>query len=489
MMQIIMKLLKDAHGSVATAMAILIPVVVSTVGVSVDLGRAYVVQDRLNRALDAAALAAASSTGNAAALEDRFQDFFAANYPPNMMGDPYDLQFDQDNDTIRVSAKADVQTTFMHIAGFDHLTVDAASVVKKALRGLEVALVLDNTGSMWSQMNGRPNIVALKEAATSFVNILYDRVEEADQVRIGIVPYAAMVNPGAVAAQLVTNPFTTPYTVNSAYAPYSTTDNAAWKGCVYERAYPNDVRDTTVSAGGYWRPFRWLDTPSTGTPRDNDWISNAGALQMTLPSGAPNSTARDSNSWRHPNLGCPTPIVPLMSNRNQLLTEIGNLTAWNRGGTMGNIGLAWGVRVLSPQAPFTEGHPYEREDWRKIIVLMTDGNNEVYCEPNMNNCTSQNNSDNTAYGRVAENRLNTTTRTGMLAAVNARMTETCTYAKSLGITLYTITFANSLNNATRDLYRNCATDSSKYFNAPTQQDLISVFQQISREVSNLHIAQ
>lgn len=481
--------LSNQQGAVGIAMAILIPVITTAVGVSVDLSRAYVVHDRLSRALDAAALAAASSTGTPAALEDRFQDFFAANYPPEAMGDPYNLHYAPTADEVTVSADADVQTTFMKIVGIDHITVSARSVVKRALRGLEVALVLDNTGSMWSVMNGQPNIYALKTAARNFVNILYDRVPQQSQVSVGIVPYAAMVNVGSIGPSIVNNPYATPYVVTGAYAPYSTTDNAAWKGCVYERAYPNDVRDTSVTAGGRWTPFRWADTASSGTTYDNDWRTNGGTMQMTLPSGTPDNTARNSNNWRHPNLGCPTPIVPLMSNRTQLITEVNNLTAWNRGGTMGNIGLAWGVRVLSPEAPFTQGHSYDRDDWRKIIVMMTDGDNTVYCESTMNNCNSQNYSDETAYRRVASNVMGTTTRTGMLNAVNARMTETCNYAKSLGIVVYTITFASGLTNATRDLYRNCATDSNKYFNAPTQADLVSVFEQISRELSNLYVAQ
>jgi Flp pilus assembly protein TadG len=480
---------KDESGALAIALSILLPVIVTAVGVGVDLGRAYVVQDRLSRALDASALAAASSTGSNAVLEDRFQDFFAANYPPAALGDPYNLSFAQTEESVTVSASADVATTFMSIVGVDHLTVDARAVVVKALRGLEVALVLDNTGSMWSTMNGQPNIYALKTAATNFVDILFDRVEEDNQVRIGIVPYAAVVNPGAAAVAITNNPYATPYVYTSMYAPYSTTDNAAWKGCVFERAYPNDIQDTSTAAGGLWQPFRWPDTPSSGTTYDNNWLNNNGTLNLSVPSGSPDNTSRNSNAWRHPNLGCPTPIVPLSSNHAQLLTEVSNLTAWNRGGTMGSIGLSWGVRVLSPQAPFTEGHPYDREDWRKIIVMMTDGNNEVYCYPNANNCNSQNYSDETAFRRVGANVMGTTTRTGMLAAVNTRMTETCNYAKSLGITVYTITFANSLNQATRDLYRNCASDAGKYYNAPTQADLISVFEQISRELSNLHIAQ
>src|SRR5690606_24737305 len=122
------------------------------------------------------------------------------------------------------------------------------------------------------------------------------------------------------------------------YAPYSTTDWSAWRGCVFERAYPHDVLDSDTATGGMWEPFRWPDTASTGNPWDNNWRNDNGSLNLNVPS--PNS---NSNYWRHPNLGCPTPIVPLQSDRSALVGQIASLSAWNRGGTLGNIGMAWGI--------------------------------------------------------------------------------------------------------------------------------------------------
>src|SRR5690606_14197941 len=130
-----------------------------------------------------------------------------ANYPDGALGDPFDLDIVQDDLVITVSAKANVETTFMRVTGIEYITVEARAVVRKDLRGLEVALVLDNTGSMWSTSGTRTNIRALKDAARDFVNIIYDRVEEEDQIKIAIVPYAAMVNPGAAAPGIVNNPY------------------------------------------------------------------------------------------------------------------------------------------------------------------------------------------------------------------------------------------------------------------------------------------
>jgi Flp pilus assembly protein TadG len=475
------KFFSDNVGAIAPAMALLIPVVITAVGVSVDLSRAYLVHDRLGRALDASALAAASSSGDEDFIEQRFEDYFNANYPEGLLGDPFNVVIDADDTEVRVSADANVEMAFMSIVGIDSITVSAHSTVRKELRGLEVAMVLDNTGSMWSGNN----IGSLRTAATSFVNILYDRVEDDNQVTIAIVPYAASVNVGAAAPAIVDNPYVVNW-VGTQYAPYSTTDWSAWRGCVFERAYPNDIHDTSIAVGGRWRPYRWPDTASSGTPWDNNWRNDNGTLNLSYPN--PNNS--DNNFWRHPNLGCPTPIIPLQSNRSQLVTEISRLSAWNRGGTLGHIGMAWGIRVLSPEEPFTQGHEYDDEMYRKVMVMMTDGDNVIYCQNDrwQGGC-NDNRSDETAYRRVSANVLGTTSRAAATTEANERLEEVCEYAKGLGITIYTITFSNSLNNATRAIYQNCASDYNKYYNAPTQGDLEDAFEQISRELSNLHLSE
>src|SRR5690606_9918822 len=98
-----------------------------------------------------------------------------------------------------------------------------------------------------------------------------------DQIKIAIVPYAAMVNPGAAAPGIVNNPYVVNW-LGTQYAPYNRADNTAWHGCVYERPYPHDVYDTSVAVGGAWTPFRWLDTASSGNPWDNDWRNTSGSL-------------------------------------------------------------------------------------------------------------------------------------------------------------------------------------------------------------------
>jgi hypothetical protein len=46
------------------------------------------------------------------------------------------------------------------------------------------------------------------------------------------------------------------------------------------------------------------------------------------------------------------------------------------GNTHINVGLQWGWHVLSPNLPFGDGVAYDDNDWNKVVVLMTDGNNQ-----------------------------------------------------------------------------------------------------------------
>ena len=56
---------------------------------------------------------------------------------------------------------------------------------------------------------------------------------------------------------------------------------------------------------------------------------------------------------------------------------------WRRGGTAGNLGLAWGWRTLSPSWRGLWGDAdlpldYDTDFMEKVVVILTDGNNEFY---------------------------------------------------------------------------------------------------------------
>ena len=65
------------------------------------------------------------------------------------------------------------------------------------------------------------------------------------------------------------------------------------------------------------------------------------------------------------------------------------MAPWHRGGTMANLGLVWGWRVLSPRwrglwdgdLPDELPLAYAEQNMEKVVILLTDGNNEWYDYP------------------------------------------------------------------------------------------------------------
>lgn len=445
---------KNQSGSIATLFALLLVPVLGVTGLCVDMGRAYMVRNKLGWALDAAALAAGASTGTDAELEQKMNDFIQANFRAENMVVDTDVDVEFTDDTVQASATAKISSGFLRILGKQYVEIAATTEVTRETTGLEVALVLDNTGSMLSN----DNIGALRDASHDLIDIMFGDETEPEFLRMAVVPYSASVNVGDIAPDIVSD---------SSTAAYSTTDPAKWKGCVLERDYPHDVKDTSSGSGGYWKTYRWTSAV------DNNWSTTI------------NNNVSACNNMTGPNLGCPTPIVPLTNKRAELDSTISGLKAWCRGGTIGNLGMAWGWRVLSPEAPFTQGLPYDEPGWRKVIVMMTDGDNQMYRHSITGNPYK---SDYTGYQRVDASVLGTTDRNKAKGIIDKRLAEVCQNIKDAGITVFTITFTSGINNATRDIYRKCASYTEYYFDAPTQEDLKSAFRAVGKKLSNLRIS-
>jgi Flp pilus assembly protein TadG len=164
-------------------------------GLAVDYSRAMMVKSRLSAALDATALAIAGQAGlTQAQLTTSANAYFKANYPSDEAGTPSALQITFGDRQITVSATATVETLIMGIVGFDSLTVDATAEVKKSSNSLEIAMVLDTTGSMSGS-----RITDLKAAANDLVNIVIWDDQTQYTSKIAMVPYSAGVNVGTYA--------------------------------------------------------------------------------------------------------------------------------------------------------------------------------------------------------------------------------------------------------------------------------------------------
>lgn len=442
---------KAESGAVAIVFALCIPMFIGAAGVAVDLAQAYNVKNRLGNALDKAALAAGTMTGTEEEVEAKALRFFEANFPDAKLGTPFDVEADIQDGVVIFSAHARVHTTFMSILGFDYIDVREESEVLREFAGVEVALVLDVTGSMAGN-----NITALKTASTNFLNIIYDRIEDPAYLKVGIVPFSQSVNVGSYGLGLdpsgnvygdafVSRPATDDYVSPTSNIQYSSsTSNTvtnSWKGCIRERAYPLDTTDDSTPNWGMYRYPRICSS----------YYSNGSCR---------------SYSNNNPNNGCTNSrIVPLTNNKTILQASINGLVA--AGNTHGNVGMAWGWRVLSPEPPFTEGVEYDDPDWSKTVIMMTDGDNLIH--PTYS-----------AHGLTSTSGMNSDT-------LDARFSEICQNMKEAGINIYTITFQSGINNATRDIFRACASSPDKYYDAPSNADLIEAFEEIANHLSSLHL--
>jgi len=474
------------RGGILPLFAFLAVVLIGFLGVSIDAGRAYLLKARLSNALDSVALVGGQTLFEAD-RNDQMQKYFEANFPADMMGAVVEVNYPTgivSGDNIEVTATAVLPTTFLKVLKIDNVTVKARAVVSRGINGMEVVLVLDNTGSM------RPGakMESMKQAAHDLVDVLFGTEQSIEGFYVGVVPYSHIVNIGAGHTDWLQN------YVPADYAPI------AWKGCVHARTADSHDRDDEPPSVALWDPFLWPTTINdfmaergSGMIGDNDWDPDD-------PSTITEEDAIFGNEAMGPNLGCPPAITSLTDDRQTVEDALDAMAARSRGGTFANVGLAWGWRVISPQfqglwggdTPDTMPNDYDASLNQKVVVMMTDGVNGWYDWPGglpgQPDDATYPDADYTAYGRLSDGLLGTTDKTAAKAEMNSRMSQLCLDMKTQGITIYTVLFQVN-DSDTENLYRNCATSDEHFFDANGNGELVNYFNTIATEIADLRLAE
>ena len=222
-------------------------------------------------------------------------------------------------------------------------------------------------------------------------------------------------------------------------------------------------------------------------------FTSADGLPLTDPDpdpGAPIGSPLAEGYTQGPNKACPTPITPLTNVRATAQDSIDNLQSFYDSGTAIPMGAVWGWRVLSPGEPFTDGVPYTDNSVNKVMIIMTDGDNNI--EPSTPLCKQTNpgryTSDYTGYGYTSELRLGTSNAFDAADELNARLATVCQKIKDSGITIFTITFGDAADVTIQGYMRSCASLPANYFHAPTGDQLQTAFQAIGAQLTQLRIA-
>lgn len=483
-------LLANSRGNVAMMFAVLLIPLLVLSGGAVDLNQAMNARTRLSRALDAAALAVGVQTSiDQENAETLARNFLLANYPASETGTIRNLAviLDDINDRVTVSAEAQVGTSFLGLIGIEHLTVGWESEVQRARRGLELVMVLDNTGSMSGS-----KISSLRSAALLLTDILFEDADP-NRLHIGLVPFSSTVNvgPGLERAWWLDPDGLSPVHSENFSPPanrwdiYDTIRNRDWLGCVEARPVPHDIEDTPPSAAApetLFVPYFAPDESDRGS-YSNDYLDDQmGGYDERA---RMRNTAKYTHAWvsgAGPGWGCTArPLTPLTNDRTTIDTAIGNMIA--SGNTNIPNGIGWGIRVISPGEPFTEGTPFGERDTIKAMVVLTDGENV------MTGRSNQNYSDYSGYAYSRDGRLGVvSSSSGTLAnALDDRTAAACEYAKDLGIRVYTITFQVS-STSTRNMMRDCASTPYLYFDSPSEEALRSAFEMIAGDLTNLRLS-
>ena len=422
------RLWRSERGAVAPLVGFCVIMLVGAVGVAVDVGRGQVTQSKLQASLDAAGLAAGAVVGQTLTeeiLKPEAQKYLNANFLGKTVDatiTDFDLHLSDDQSVVTLSATATLPTTFIRIFGKDSMQVAARTEITRETTGLEVALVLDITGSMNDAAGGGDStkkIVGLRNAANSLIDILFGSHETVDDLWVGIVPFSLSVNIGPTRTNWLSD-YATYTTQNLCIGPTSGTPKCptspaplstakvstrtnpitlvdrymfsnksgwyfaghSWRGCILERWVNNrDVTDDTPSTQKF-QTFFAADTNSGATPYANNWRGDTNGNNQTALDHDGDSSVEELSA----NRGCPEyPVTTLINSKTTLKNAI-NAMQWPNGYTHINVGAVWGWRLLSPKWRGVWGGTMDANNLpldyneplsQKAMILMTDGINTM----------------------------------------------------------------------------------------------------------------
>ncbi|MCU0819840.1 MAG: VWA domain-containing protein [Beijerinckiaceae bacterium] len=315
-MSIFQRFLKNSRGSMGVSLGLGLVPIVAVMGLAVDYSNSVSAKYRLQQVLDSTATAIATDTDASlippAALQARAQTY-AQSLSGGLDVEGLTLTVTLTADEVSVVGSAQTKLTFGQIFGQNSREVRVAvTVLRGKMKNIELAMVLDNTGSMAGQ-----KITQLRAAVKGLVDFFEPRVEKQGDVKIAMVPFTNAVR------------------VERSWMPnwmLRTNPPNNWSGCVQDRSAPYDITDQ-----------------------------------------APSSGVGDSLYWWTGGCGQLAEIIPMTDNLGKIRDAADTMIA--SGTTNVPLGMAWGWHALSSGLPLTEGSPPEAENKVRVMIVLTDGEN------------------------------------------------------------------------------------------------------------------
>ena len=324
----------------------------------------------MQNASDAAVLFAARyyEVNNKLPTEALVKDFFKANHT----GSVDDLNFYVKNDEIFVEVKSQFNSAFMQVLSDKDPSIHAVSAAPLPKDvDLEIVLSLDTTFSMTAD----DKIGGLRIAASNFVNTLFDKANKRSRVKMALVPFAQYVNVGMGNRNASWMTVPPDQVIDKGIRCYMKQKVLSKKNCRWIKKYKDGIPyNARVCDYEYGEPYEVCKKSKIKIK----WYGCVGSRKFptNLKDRYEDFDELDEKFPGVMNERCQSPIAPLSDKRQKILKQINGLYA--TGETYVADGVMWGLRVLTPHAPFTEGLEKNeaKGELRKIMVLMTDGENQ-----------------------------------------------------------------------------------------------------------------
>jgi Flp pilus assembly protein TadG len=340
------RFLHDHAAGVAPLLGLCIIPMVGAVGAAIDYSRAASVRTSMQMALDSTALMLSKEAQalNTAQLGSKATAYFNALFQrPEVSNVQITQEFGSpalSTFSLKITGTTTLPTVFWRVLGTDHVDITATGEVLWGIKKLNLALALDNTGSMSSSSK----MTELKKAAHTLLTTLQNAAQTPGDVKVSIIPFATDVNVGtgnvgagwidwtdweAVNGTCSNTSYTNKSSCESHSKTWTPADHNTWNGCVYDRDQNNDVLNTATGGGA-------------------------------------------SSAYRaHQASACPTSLMPLSTDWTALNSKIDAMTP--TGNTNVTIGMQLAWQSLSPVAPYNA--PAPSPDLDKVIIALTDGDN------------------------------------------------------------------------------------------------------------------
>jgi hypothetical protein len=377
-----------------------------------------------------------SGTITASQISAKAQDYFKALFTatsalPNVTVNATYTASTSMGSTIQVNGAGPYTTTFMKIAGFPTLDINAGSTSAWGNVRMRVAMVLDVTGSMAD--NGK--MAAMQTAAKNLIDQLSALAKNTGDVYISIVPFSKDVNVGSSNYSKSWIDFTDWDAANGSWSCTSGNNNNCnnWK----------------------WTPANHNTWTGCLTDRDQDYDT-----KNTTPTSSNSSTLFPAEQYAYCNSSNSAyiqPIMPLSYDWSTLKSQIDKLVP--TGNTNQGIGLAWGWMTLSTGDPMNAPAKDTNYTYKDAIILLSDGLN----------------TQNRWYSNASQ--------------IDTRQKKLCDNAKAqpYNINIYTVQ-VNTGGDPTSSVLQYCASNADQFYLVTSANKTVDAFKTIGDSLSKLRVA-